>query len=224
MAVLVVDLDGERAEATAARISAAGGTASAYAADVSDPDAVAGYVAACVERYGDPAAFFNNAAFEGAIAPTADYPLDVFDRTLAINVRGVFLGLKHVIPAMRRRGGGAIVNVSSQAGVRGVPNLAGYAASKHAVVGLSQGAALEEAPAIRVNCVAPGPTATRMMADIEQTIRDQGGDPSGFVDSIPMGRYGRPEEIAAFVVWLLADAPEFLTGAVLSIDGGMTAP
>ncbi len=222
-AVLAVDLDGERAQATAQRIVDAGASATAFAADVSDPGAVAASVDACEERHGPPAAFFNNAASEGAIAPIADYPVDVFDRTIAVNVRGVFLGLKYVIPAMRPAGG-AIVNVSSQAGVRGVPNLAGYSASKHAVVGLSQGAALEEAPAIRVNCVAPGPTDTRMMADIERVIRDQGGDPSGFVERIPAGRYGRPEEIAALVVWLLADAPEFLTGAVLSIDGGMTAP
>jgi NAD(P)-dependent dehydrogenase (short-subunit alcohol dehydrogenase family) len=222
--VLVVDLDLERADATAQRIEAAGGTASAYAADVSDPDAVAGYVAACVERYGDPDAFFNNAAYEGALAPIADYPLDEFDRTIAVNVRGVFLGLREVIPAMRRRGGGSIVNVSSQAGVRGVTNLCAYSASKHAVVGLSRGAALEEAPDIRVNCVAPGPTDTRMMQDIEATVRAQGGDPSGFIERIPMGRYGQPDEIAAFVVWLLAEAPPFLTGAVLSIDGGMTTP
>lgn len=223
-AVLVADVDEGRAEATAARIASAGGAATSFSADVSDPDSVKGYVEACVERHGDPAAFFNNAASEGAIAPIVHYPLDVFDRTIAVNVRGVFLGLREVIPAMRRGGGGAIVNVSSQAGVRGVANLAAYTASKHAVVGLSQGAALEEAPGIRVNCVAPGPTDTRMMADIERTIREQGGDPSGFVERIPMGRYGRAEEIAKLVVWLLADAPDFLTGAVLSIDGGMTAP
>jgi NAD(P)-dependent dehydrogenase (short-subunit alcohol dehydrogenase family) len=222
-AVLVVDLDGAAAEAVAARIVAAGGTASACAADVSDEEAVAAYVRACVERHGAPRAFFNNAAAEGAIAPISDYPTDVFDRTLAINVRGVFLGLKHVIPAMRAAGG-AIVNTASQAGIRGVAGLSAYSASKHAVVGLSRGAALEEAPGIRVNCLAPGPTDTRMMADIEQTVRDQGGDPSGFVDRIPAGRYGRPEEIAAAAVWLLADAPDFLTGAIVPVDGAMTTP
>ena len=222
-AVLVVDLDGAAAEAVAARIVAAGGSASACSADVSDEDAVAAYVQACVERYGAPRAFFNNAAVEGAIAPISDYSTDVFDRTIAINVRGVFLGLKHVIPAMRAAGG-SIVNTSSQAGIRGVAGLSAYSASKHAVVGLSRGAALEEAPAIRVNCLAPGPTDTRMMADIEQTVREQGGDPSGFVDRIPAGRYGRPEEIAAAAVWLLADAPEFLTGAVVPVDGAMTTP
>ena len=123
-----------------------------------------------------------------------------------------------------RAAGGAIVNTASQAGIRGVAGLSAYSASKHAVVGLSRGAALEEAPGIRVNCLAPGPTDTRMMADIEQTVRDQGGDPSGFVDRIPAGRYGRPEEIAAAAVWLLADAPDFLTGAVVPVDGAMTTP
>lgn len=222
-AVLVVDLDEGAAEATVARITDGGGTASAFAADVTDPEAVAGYVAACVARHGVPKAFFNNAAAEGAVAPISDYPLDVFDLTMAINVRGVFLGLKHVIPVMREHGG-AIVNTGSQAGLRGVPGLSAYSASKHAVVGLSRGAALEEAPRIRVNCLCPGPTATRMMDDIEQTVRDQGGDPASFVERIPAGRYGRPAEIAAAAVWLLTEAPDFLTGAVLPVDGAMTTP
>ena len=154
-----------------------------------------------------------------------DYPLEEFDRTMAVNVRGVFLGLRHVIPAMRRRGGGAIVNVSSQAGLRGVPELSAYSASKHAVIGLTRAAALENVrEGISVNTVCPGPTDTRMMRAIEETVERQGGDPSGFAERIPIGRYGRPEEIAALVVWLLAEAPAFLTGAVLPIDGGMTVP
>jgi NAD(P)-dependent dehydrogenase (short-subunit alcohol dehydrogenase family) len=222
--VLVVDLDGDRAAATVAAIDAAGGTAAAHVADVSDQEAVEGYVRACGERFGPPHAFFNNAAYEGAIAEMESYPVDVFDRTIAVNLRGVFLGLRSVIPAMREGGGGSILNTSSQAGVRGVPGLAGYVASKHGVVGLSQAAALECAPDIRVNCLCPGPTATRMMRDIEQTIRDQGGDPSGFVERIPAGRYGEPEELGSFAAWILAEAPAYLTGAVLSVDGGMTAP
>jgi NAD(P)-dependent dehydrogenase (short-subunit alcohol dehydrogenase family) len=222
--VLVVDLDGSRAAGTVAAIEAAGGTASAHAADVSNAGAVEGYVRACEELFGPPRAFFNNAASEGAVAEIPDYPVDVFDRTIAVNLRGVFLGLRSVIPSMRAGGGGSILNTASQAGVRGVPNLAGYVASKHGVVGLSQAAALECAPDIRVNCLCPGPTATRMMRDIEQTIRDAGGDPSGFVDAIPAGRYGEPEEIGSFAAWVLAEAPAYLTGAVLNIDGGMTAP
>ena len=222
--VLSVDLDEAGAEQTAAAVTEAGGTASAVRADVTDPEAVAGYVAECERRYGGVDAFFNNAGYEGAIAAIPDYPLDEFERTMAVNVRGVFLGLKHVIPAMRRRGGGSIVNVSSQAGLRGVPNLSAYSASKHAVIGLTRGAALEVAPDIRVNCVCPGPTDTRMMRDIEDVVRGQGGDPSAFVERIPVGRYGRPEEIAELVAWVLLDAPPFLTGAVLPIDGGMTVP
>ena len=222
--VLVVDLDERAAEETAAAVAAAGGTASAIRVDVTDPEAVAGYVAECEGRYGGVDAFFNNAAYEGAIAAIPDYPLEEYDRTMAVNVRGVFLGLQAVIPALRRRGGGSIVNVSSQAGLRGVPNLSAYSASKHAVIGLTRGAALEVAPDIRVNCVCPGPTDTRMMRDIENVVRGQGGDPSSYVERIPVGRYGRPEEIAELVAWVLLDAPPFLTGAVLPIDGGMTVP
>jgi 3alpha(or 20beta)-hydroxysteroid dehydrogenase len=223
--VLVVDLDGARAEETAAAVVEAGGTASALVADVTDPEAVAAYVGECERRYGGVDAFFNNAGYEGAIAEIAEYPLDEFERTMAINVRGVFLGLRQVIPAMRRRGGGSIVNVSSQAGLRGVPNLSAYSASKHAVIGLTRAAALEVAgDSIRVNVVCPGPTDTRMMRDIEEVVRSRGGDPSGFVERIPVGRYGRPEEIAALVAWLLLESPQFLTGAVLPIDGGMTVP
>jgi NAD(P)-dependent dehydrogenase (short-subunit alcohol dehydrogenase family) len=224
-AVLVVDIDVDALERCVRAIEEAGGTAAGVTADVSQDGDVAAYVAACEERFGGVDAFFSNAAVEGAIAPVTEYPVDVFDRVFAINVRGVFLGLKHVIPAMRRRGGGSIVNTASQAGVRGVPGLTGYSASKHAVVGLSQSAALEvAAEGIRVNCVCPGPTDTRMMRDIEQVVRAGGGDPSSFTDRIPVGRYGRSEEIAAYVAWVLADAPPFLTGAVLTIDGAMTAP
>jgi NAD(P)-dependent dehydrogenase (short-subunit alcohol dehydrogenase family) len=223
--VLAVDLDAHGAEQTAAAVVEAGGTASAVCADVTDPQAAGAYVAECERLYGGVDAFFNNAAYEGAFAEIPDYPLEEWDRTMAVNVRGVFLGLKAVIPALRRRGGGSIVNVSSQAGLRGVPNLSAYSASKHAVIGLTRGAALEvAADAIRVNCVCPGPTDTRMMREIEDVVRAQGGDPSAFVERIPVGRYGRPEEIAALVAWVLLDAPPFLTGAVLPIDGGMTVP
>ena len=223
IAVVVAEIDEALARETVDAVEAQGGTAVAVRVDVSDDAAVAACVAACEERFGGLDAFFNNAAMGGAIAPITDYPLDDFDRVLAVNVRGVMLGMRHAIPAMRRRGGGSIVNVSSQAGLRGVPNLSAYSASKHAVIGLTRGASLEVAgDGIRVNAVAPGPTDTAMMRGIEDEVRDQGGDPSVFVDNIPVGRYGHPEEIAALVAWLLADAPAFLTGAVLPIDGGMT--
>jgi NAD(P)-dependent dehydrogenase (short-subunit alcohol dehydrogenase family) len=144
---------------------------------------------------------------------------------LAVNLRGAFLGLKHVVPIMRTQGEGAILNTASQAGVRGVPGLSAYVASKHAVVGLSQGIALEVAAAgIRVNCLCPGPTNTRMMDDISDAVRAAGGDPASFVDRMPVGRFGEPAEIADVAAWVLSEAPPFMTGAVLTVDGAMTTP
>ncbi len=221
-AVLVVDRDLAAAEAVAQRL---GDQASAVAADVASEGDVAGYVAAAVERYGRIDAFFNNAGIEGAIAGVEDYPTETFDQVLAVNLRGAFLGLKHVVPVMREQGEGAILNTASQAGVRGVPGLSAYVASKHAVVGLSQGVALEVAAAgIRVNCLCPGPTNTRMMEDIKVAVRAAGGDPQNFVDRMPVGRFGEPGEIADVAAWALADAPAFMTGAVLTVDGAMTTP
>lgn len=222
-AVVVAEIDEALARGTMEAVKAAGGAGVAVTVDVSDDAGVAACVSTCEDRFGGLDAFFNNAAMGGAIAPIVEYPLETFDRVLAVNVRGVMLGMRHAIPAMRRRGGGSIVNVASQAGLRGVPQLSAYSASKHAVIGLTRCASLEVATeGIRVNAVAPGPTDTAMMSAIEDEVRDQGGDPSVFVDNIPVGRYGRPEEIATVVAWLLADAPPFLTGAVLPIDGGMT--
>jgi NAD(P)-dependent dehydrogenase (short-subunit alcohol dehydrogenase family) len=223
--VLVVDRDLPGAEETARLTREAGGEAVAHAADVSDDAQVAGYVHACEERFGGVDAFFNNAGIEGPIAAIPDYPLEDFEQVFRVNVTGVFLGLKHVIPALRRRGGGAIVNTSSQAGLRGVGSLSGYSASKHAVIGLSRAAALETAAeGIRVNTICPGPTSTRMMKDIATAVRSAGGDPDSFVARIPAGRLGEAGEIAAAAVFLLLDAPAFLTGAEVPVDGGMTTP
>ena len=225
LAVLIVDRDAEAAEAVAARLRAAGGIASAFAADVSREEDVAGYVACALERYGRIDAFFNNAGIEGAIGNVEAYPVAEFDRVVAVNLRGTFLGLHHVVPVMRAQGGGAILNTASQAGVRGVPGLSAYVATKHAVVGLSQGVALEVAAAgIRVNCLCPGPTETRMMDDIKAAVQAAGGDPASFVTRMPVGRFGEPGEIADVAAWALTEAPGFMTGAVLTVDGAMTAP
>lgn len=225
MAVLIVDRDAAAAEAVVEGLVRGGGLASFYAADVSLEGDVVAYVAAAVDRYGRIDAFFNNAGIEGAIGKVEDYPLEMFDQVIAVNLRGMFLGLQHVVPVMRRQGSGAILNTASQAGVRGVPGLSGYVASKHAVVGLSQGVALEVAAAgIRVNCLCPGPTETRMMEDIAVAVRVAGGNPESFVDRIPLGRFGKAAEIADVAAWALTDAPAFMTGAVLTVDGAMTAP
>jgi NAD(P)-dependent dehydrogenase (short-subunit alcohol dehydrogenase family) len=201
-----------------------GGQVSGFVGDVSDERTAAGYTAACLDRYGAIDAFLNNAAYEGALGPVEDAPVDDFDRLVAVNLRGAFLGLRQVVPVMKRAGCGRIVNVSSQAGVRGVAGCAGYSASKHAVIGLSQSVALEVArDGISVNVVCPGPTDTTMIARVEAAVSASGGDPASIAKGIPNGRYGRPDEVASSMVWLLADCPPHLTGAVVSIDGGMTA-
>ena len=222
--LVLVDIDETGAEETRAAVPA-GIDAIVAVADVTDAEQVAGYVEAALRVYGRIDGFFNNAAYEGAICPLDDYPLDDFQRIVDINIRGVFLGLRAVLPVMRRQGLGSIVNVSSQAGLRGVANLSVYSASKHAVLGLSAAAALEAAAdGVCVNTICPGPTATPMLKKLEYLIRAQGGDPESFLKRIPVGRYGQPEEIGTLVTWLLTDAPRFLTGAVIAIDGGMTLP
>ncbi len=206
---------------------AAGAGASLHAthADASQEADVAAYVAEAVKVFGRIDVFFNNAGVEGVVAPIPDYPLAAFEQVLQVNVVGVFLGLKHVIPAMVKGGGGSIVNMSSVAGLIGSPGLSAYVASKHAVIGLTRTAAIECGPQnIRVNCVNPGPIESRMMRSIEagaapaspQVVHDQ------FAQRIPLGRYGRCEEVASMVAFLAGDEARYLTGGVFVIDGGMT--
>lgn len=224
--LVLVDLDRDRLNAARLAVENDAGAVITVEADVTDEAQVDGYVQAALDRFGRIDGFFNNAAYEGLIHPLVDYPLEDFQRVFDINVKGVFLGLRAVLRVMAAQpGGGSIVNVSSQAGLRGVSNLAAYSASKHAVIGLSTSAALEVATNdVRVNTVCPGPTSTPMLRKLEDTIRAQGGNPESFLERIPVGRYGRPDEIACLVAWLLLDSPAFLTGAVLPIDGGMTTP
>ena len=223
--VVVSDVDVAGGEQTVELIRQAGGEALFVRCDVSRDAEVQALMTHVIEAYGRLDYAFNNAGIEGAIANVEDYPAETFDQVLAINVRGIFLGLKHVVPQMREQGHGSILNTASQAGVRGVPGLAGYVASKHAVVGLSQGVALEVAAAgISVNCLCPGPTETRMMEDIRVAVRAAGGDPENFLDRMPIGRFGEPAEIADVAAWALSEAPPFMTGAVLTVDGAMTTP
>jgi 3alpha(or 20beta)-hydroxysteroid dehydrogenase len=217
--VLAVDLDEAAAGQTADEIAASGGEALAFAADVTDPESV--------ERYADRAAdyggghvdlLFNNAGIEGPVAPAADYPVEDFDRVLAVNVRGVFLGMRQVIPRLVR--GGAIVNTSSTAGLGGVPGMLAYVASKHAVLGMTRTAARELAPsAIRVNAVCPGPVDSRMMRSLEQGTGLANAQEL-FVATIPFGRYGDVDEVAGVVTFLLSADAGYVTGAAYEVDGG----
>jgi NAD(P)-dependent dehydrogenase (short-subunit alcohol dehydrogenase family) len=223
--VVAVDLPNSDVDRVAESLSADGAEAHAVHADVTSADDVRRYVAEAVERFGGLDALFNNAGIEGAVAPIEEYPDDTFDRVLAVNVRGVFLGMKYALPALRARGGGAIVNNSSVMGVTGNPLLAGYAASKHAVIGLTRCAALACAPdGIRVNAICPAPVETRMMRSLETGMdpSDDAAAKAFITSTIPAGRYGEPDEIAALVAFLCSDEAAFINGAGYTIDGAMT--
>jgi NAD(P)-dependent dehydrogenase (short-subunit alcohol dehydrogenase family) len=196
-------------------------------ADVSQPEDNRRLVKSAEDRFGGIDIFIANAGAEGTTAPIADYPVEVFDQVMAVNVRGVFLGLKYAIPAIRRRGRGSVVIISSIAGIkaRGVGNSA-YIASKHAEIGLMRSAALECAPHnIRVNCVLPGPTETRMIRNIEEG-RSPGAPEKAremIMSGLPFKRYATVEEIANVVLFLASDEASICTGGVYTADGGLSA-
>ena len=222
--VVLVDL---AEEALRKAVEAIGSEQVSYvAADVSQPEQAVGYVRAAVERYGGLDVLISNAGIEGVYKFIPDYPVDVFDRVMAVNVRGVYLGLKYAIPAMRQRGGGSIVITSSVAGIHGSSGMAAYATSKHAVIGLMRTAALEcAAEGIRVNTVNPAPVETRMMRSLEAMRMPDDPEQSrrNSAAYIPMQRYGTPEEIAGLMLFLASDESRFCTGGVYMADGGISA-
>src|SRR5215211_182189 len=194
--VVAVDLAGSDLEGTVRLIEELGGTGLAVTADVSRDAEVAGYVRTAIDAFGGVDILFNNAGIEGAVAPLTDYPEEEFDRVLAINVKGVWLGLKHAAPAIAARGGGAIVNTSSIAGLSGSAVAIAYSASKHAVIGMTKSAALGlAAQHIRVNAVCPAPIETRMMRSLEESVMPGKAQEAHaqFAARIPLGRYGEPE-------------------------------
>lgn len=196
----------------------------AVPADVTDSAAVRAAVQATVERFGGLDVVFANAGVFGAVAPVVEYPEDVFDRVLAVNVRGPFLVAKHALAAMRD-GGSMIIN-SSVVGLTSDPGITAYATSKHALVGLMRTAAKEMAPrGIRVNTLHPGPVANAFQHRIEVTATGAATEAQAaaiFEEMIPLDRHATPEEVAAAVLFLASDESAFLTGATVPLDGGMS--
>jgi NAD(P)-dependent dehydrogenase (short-subunit alcohol dehydrogenase family) len=200
-------------------------------ADVTQPEQTQAYINEAVNHWGGIDVLLANAGIEGTLAHITDYPTDVFDRVMAVNVRGVWLGIKYAVPVMRERGGGSIVITSSTAGIGGTPEMSAYGASKHAVIGLMRTAALEFAPSIRVNTVNPAPIETRMMRSIEEMRVADLDDANVTVDvvkqaaadRIPLQRYGEPEEVANLMLFLASDDSSFSTGGVYMVDGGRSA-
>ena len=195
-------------------------------ADVSREADVDSYVEEAVAHHGRVDLFFNNAGIEGRWAPMTELSVDDFDSVMAVNARGVFLGLRAVLRVMKPQGSGAIVNTASMAGIRGGPINAPYVASKHAVVGLTRCAALEGAPyGIRVNGIAPGHIDTRMARDLTAQIAPD--NPQGVYESIaasvPLGRYGTADEVANLAVWLLSDEASYVSGATHLVDAAVNA-
>ncbi|MEQ6247554.1 glucose 1-dehydrogenase [Sulfitobacter sp. HNIBRBA3233] len=221
--VLAVDLSAEAGEDTADLVREAGGEALFVAGDVSLPETHASYAKAAADAWGGIDIFMNNAGWQGEILSIIDYPLEVFDKVMAINVRGVFLGLKTVLPVMVAQRAGAVVNTASLASHIGSRNLAPYAASKHAVMGLTKSAATEVArKGVRVNAVCPGPVDTEMLRDIEAGQSPDAAEAlrAKRAASIPEGRYAEATEIADLMMYLVSGHASHITGQGIHINGG----
>jgi NAD(P)-dependent dehydrogenase (short-subunit alcohol dehydrogenase family) len=220
--VMLVDLNED--DLKQAREELGGDNVYYVAADVSKVDDVKNYARQAKEQFGKVDIFFNNAGIEGVVKPIGDYPVEEYDKVMAVNVRGVWLGLKYIIPLMKS--GGSVIITSSVAGIRGTANVSAYVASKHALLGITKSLALEVAgDNIRVNAINPSPVDNRMMRSLEEGFspEDAEGAKSQFEQMIPMGRYAENEDIANLATFLASDESSFITGATHMIDGGMTS-
>ncbi|HSH41339.1 MAG TPA: SDR family oxidoreductase [Arenicellales bacterium] len=195
------------------------------AADVGNSEDVKRYTDSAIKQFGRLDVLFLNAGIEGVVKPLDEYPEDVYDKVLNVNVKGVWLGLRHAFPHMKSQGGGSIIITSSVAGLSGTPNVMAYVTSKHAIIGSMRVAALEGAGhGIRVNTIHPSPVDNRMMRSLEEGFAPGHGDEmkQTFTARIPLGRYGRNEDMANLALFLASDESEFITGATYVIDGGFT--
>lgn len=221
--VAVADANLDAAKETVAQVNAIGGQAMSLTGDVTDSTAVQGMIRSVVSAFGRIDCAFNNAGIAGyqvdaAGKKTHEWSDEAFDRMIAVNLRGVWLCMKHEIPQMLAQGGGVIVNTGSIAGLIGLPTSSAYVAAKHGVLGLTKTAALEYATDnIRVNAVCPGYIQTKMTED---TMRRRGTE---LMTKVPFGRMGKPEEIGEMVLWFCSDRASYVSGACYNVDGGYMA-
>ena len=216
--VVAADVNVEDGEQLVEDIEAAGGEATFVETDVSDEADVQAMVEAAVDTYGGLDAAFNNAGIEGETDSAAEQPMDNWERVIDVNLKGVFLCMRAEIPAMLERGGGAIVNTASIAGVVGFPGLSPYVASKHGVIGLTKTAALEfGSENVRVNAICPGVIDTPM---VQRSSEENPESMEQVTAATPLGRLGEPEEIGDAAVWLCSSEASFVTGESFVIDGG----
>ena len=216
--VVLASRDEQALNRVADEIRAAGAHAFVVPTDMGDEGQVASLVTRVLETFGRLDVAFNNAGSGHRPAPLADLDVSDFDEAIRVSLRGTLIAMKYEIPPMLAQGGGAIVNMSSTAGLQGVRGMGAYAAAKHGVIGATKSAALDyAAKGIRINAVAPGPILNDRIASLPPERRDP------IARAVPLGRIGTPEDVAAAVVWLASDAAAFVTGTVVSVDGGRLA-
>jgi NAD(P)-dependent dehydrogenase (short-subunit alcohol dehydrogenase family) len=223
--VVLVDRDAEALAAVAEELGPLGEVLT-VTADVSDEADTERFVREARERFGRIDVFFANAGIEGHVAPLVDQKMEDFDRVIAVNVRGVYLGLQKVLPVLQEQGSGSVITMSSVAGLQGFAGLSPYVTSKHAVVGMTRSAALEVAESgVRVNSVHPSPIETEMMDRIEEEIEPGGASAArkNFEQIVPFHRYGEPLDVANLVLFLASDESSYITGDHFRVDGGMGA-
>ncbi|BFM18056.1 SDR family oxidoreductase [Maricurvus nonylphenolicus] len=219
--LVLADVSVASGEQTLKQVEEAGAEAIFVQTDVTDALQVEQLMLAALDRFGRLDSAFNNAGIEGAMSPMDEIDIAEFDRTIAVNLRGVFLCMKYQAQAMIKNGGGSIVNNSSVMGLVGAPQIAAYSASKFGVVGLTKSAALDYAKkGIRINAICPGGVETPMVSEI---LQQQPGVLEEVLASVPAKRLASPEEIAQAVMWLCSDSSSFVTGAALPVDGAYTA-
>ncbi len=218
--VVVSDMNEDGGRETVRLLEQQGGMAIFVKANVAEPSDMASLVKETVDRYGGLHIACNNAGVGGETLPTADYPVEEWNRVLSINLSGVFFGMKYQIPAILNSGGGSIINIASILGAVGFATAPAYTAAKHGVVGLTQTSALEySSRGVRINAVGPGFIQTPMIhkLDADKAVHEM------LVAAHPIGRLGRPEEVAELVTWLASDRASFVSGAYYAVDGGYLA-